>query len=233
MEKAVTKSMQEQIDALNKKMDIILEEIYVQRQKRQEVEDLLTDLSIIGNDLFKATVDELDHAGVEVDGEAVKTLVFRLMRNVSNLNEILGMTESAVDLARDVAPILHQVGLDSINYMHELEQKGYIDFGKAVFEIVDNIVTHFTVEDVKLLADNVVTILETVKNLTQPEMLHAMNNAVNIYKTLETHDIEEMSLWRTFKELRSPEMKKGLGFMITFLKNVAKETAKNNGKESK
>ncbi len=229
----MTTNMQEQIDALNRKMDIILEEIYVQRQKRQEVEDLLTDLSIIGNDLFKATVDELDHAGVEVDSEALKSLVFRLMRNVGNLNEILGMTESAVDLARDVAPILHQVGLDSINYMHELEQKGYFDFGKAVFEIIDNIVTHFTVEDVRLLADNIVTILETVKNLTQPEMLNAMNNAVSIYKKLDTHDIQEMSLWRAFRELRSPEMKKGLGFMITFLKNVADETVKKNGNGSK
>ena len=229
MEKAVvTKNMQEQIDALNRKMDIILEEIYVQRQKRQEVEDLITDLSIIGNDLFKATVDELDHAGVEVDGEALKNLVFRLMRNIGNLNEILGMTESAVDLASDVAPILHQMGLDGINYMNELEKKGYFDFGKAVFEIIDNIVTHFTVEDVRLLADNIVTILETVKNLTQPEMLGAMNNAVSIYKKLDTHDIQEMSLWKALKELRSPEMKKGLGFMITFLKNVADETVNKN-----
>ena len=78
-------------------------------------------------------------------------------------------------------------------------------------------------DDVRLLADNVVTILETVKSLTQPDMLSAMNNAMKIYKNLETDEIEEYSIWRAFKEMRSPEMKRGIGFIITFLKNLTKE----------
>jgi uncharacterized protein YjgD (DUF1641 family) len=92
-----------------------------------------------------------------------------------------------------------------------------------VIKIIENIVTHFSAEDVKLLADNVVTILETVKNMTQPEMLKAINNAVNVYKNLDVDNIEEYSLWKAFRELRSPEMRKGIGFIMTFLKNVSKE----------
>ncbi len=221
MEKTETIEVQGQIDDLNKKLDIILEEIYIQKQKRQEVEDLVKDLSIIGNDVFKASVDELDNAGIELDTEALKSLFFRLLRNVSTLNDVVELGESMADLAKDGAPIIHQIGLQGINYMNEIEQKGYFDFIKALLEVVDNVVTHFTVDDVKLLAENVVTILETVKNMTQPEMLGAMNNALTVYKMMETHDIQEYSLWKAFKEMRSPEMKKGIGFMITFLKNIA------------
>ena len=218
-----TIDIQEQINAMNQKMDIVLEEIAIQKQKRQEVEDLVTDLAIIGKDLFRASVDELDHAGVELDSEALKSLFFKLLRNVGTLNDLVEMMESVTDLAKDAAPIVHQMGLQGINEMHEMEQKGYFDFAREIFTIIDNIVMHFSKEDVRLLAENIVTILETIKSLTQPEMLDAMNNAVNIYKKIETKDIEEYSLWKAFKEMRSPEMRKGIGFMIKFLKNIAEE----------
>ena len=225
MEAIHTPEVQDQINAINQKLDIVLEEITIQKQKRQEVEDLVTDLSIIGNDMFKASVDELDHAGVELDSEALKSLFFKLLRNVGTLNELVEMMESATDLAKDAAPIIHQLGLQGISQMNELEKKGYFEFIKELFTVVDNVVTHFSKEDIRLLAENVVTILETIKNLTQPDMLGAMNNAVNIYKKIETHDILEYSLWKAFKEMRSPEMRKGIGFMITFLKNIADESS--------
>ena len=223
MEAVETLDVQEQINAINRKLDIVLEEITIQRQKRQEVEDLVTDLSIIGNDMFKASVDELDHAGVELDTEALKSLGFRLLRNVGTLNDLVEMLESATDLAKDAAPIIHQMGLQGINQMHEFEQKGYFEFIREVGRIAENVMTHFSKEDVRLLADNIVTILETIKNLTQPEMLDAMNNAVSIYNKIETRDIQEYSLWKAFKEMRTPEMRKGIGFMITFLKNIAED----------
>ncbi len=42
-----------------------------QKETRQSIEDLTTDLTIVGKDVFKSTVTELDNAGVEIDGEAV------------------------------------------------------------------------------------------------------------------------------------------------------------------
>jgi uncharacterized protein YjgD (DUF1641 family) len=122
-----------------------------------------------------------------------------------------------------VGPVVTQIGLDGIKKMHELEEKGYFDFFRELSGIIDNIIQHFSADDVKLLADNIVTILETVKNLTQPDMLGAMNNAINVFKKLEMDEIEEYSLWKAFNELRTPEGKKGIGFIMTFLKNITKE----------
>jgi len=224
--------VQSQIDSINQKLDLILEELEVQRQKRQALEDLLTDLNFIGNDLFKATVHELDQAGVEVDTEQLKNLFFRLLRNTGTLNDLLEAAESLMDLVNDAGPIVRQMGLDGIKKMHDFEQKGYFEFLGQLAKVVDNIVTHFSAEDVKLLADNIVTILETVKNMTQPEMLQAMNNAVNVYKKLDVEDVEEYSMWRAFRELRSPEMKRGIGFIMTFLKNVSEDNV-NSNKNSK
>ncbi|MEE4258565.1 MAG: DUF1641 domain-containing protein [Bacteroidales bacterium] len=223
-------NIQEQINEINRKLDLVLEEVMAQKETRQSIEDLTTDLTIVGKDVFKSTVTELDNAGVEIDGEAVKQLMLKLVRNVDTLNEMFEMLESANDLIKDVTPILHQMGLDGIHLMNEFEQKGYFEFMKESMKIFDNIFTHFSSEDVKLLADNVVTILETVKNLTQPDMLKAINSGLVVYKSIEIDNVEEYSIWRAMKAMNSKEMKKGIGFMITFLQNIAKETekAKNN-----
>ncbi len=220
-------NIQTQINEINRKLDLVLEEVYSQKQARQTVEDLVTDVSLIGTDMFKASVVELDNAGIELDGEAVKQLLFKFIRNIGTINEMFEMLESANDLMKDVSPIIRQVGLDSIHKMHEFEQKGYFDFIRELSKITDNVVSHFSTEDVRLLADNVVTILETMKSLTQPDMLKALNNGLNVYKNLDTDNIPEYSLWKAFREMKTPEMKKGLGFMITFLKNVAKDNPSN------
>jgi uncharacterized protein YjgD (DUF1641 family) len=220
-------NIQAQIDAINRKLDLILEEMHAQRESRQSLEDLTDDLSIIGKDIFKNTVIQLDKAGVEVDTEALTGIGLKLLRNINNINEFLEMLESINDFMKDAGPIVHQVGLDAIKKMHELEQKGYIDFFRELSKSLDNIVTHFSVEDVKALSDNVVFILETVKNLTQPDMLKAINNALAIYKNLDMDQVEEYSLFKAMMEFRKPEMKRGIGFMITFLKKMSQMPAGN------
>ena len=219
-------NMQEQINEINRKLDLVLDEVMAQRETRQSIEDLTADIAIVGKDAFSSVVTELDNAGVELDGEAVKMLMLKFVRNIDTINEMFEMLESANDFLKDVSPILHQVGLDGIKTMNELEQKGYIDFFREGMNIMDNIVTHFSVDDVRLLADNIVTIMETVKELTQPDMLKAINSGVVVYKSIDVHDVPEYSLFKAMREMNSKEMRRGLGFMITFLKNIARETEK-------
>lgn len=213
-------TIQAQIDAINRKLDLVLEEVYAQRELRESLKDLADDASIIGKDVFKNTVIQLDKAGVELDPEALAGIGLKLVRNIGNINEFLEMLESINDFMKDAGPIIHQVGLDAINKMHELEQKGYIDFFRELSKSLDNIVTHFSSEDVRALSENMVFILETVKNLTQPDMLKAINNALAIYKNLDMDQVQEYSLFRAMMEFRKPEMKRGIGFIITFLKKL-------------
>jgi uncharacterized protein YjgD (DUF1641 family) len=126
---------------------------------------------------------------------------------------------------KDLGPVAREVIIDVIKKLHDLEQKGYFEFFSEIGKVFDNIITHYSTDDVRLLSENIVTIMDTIKNLTQPEMLQAMNNAVYIYQKLDVEDIPEYSMWKAMKEMRTPEMKKGIGFMITFLKNLSGEKA--------
>jgi uncharacterized protein YjgD (DUF1641 family) len=217
------KDLQKQIDEINIKLDAILECATAQKLRSARLDDLMADVNIITKDAFRTTVEELEMQGVELNWDDLKFLAFKLMKNVGKFTVVMDTFESLYDLMHDLGPVANEVIIDMIRKMHEFEQKGYFEFFTEITRAMDNIITHYSGEDVKLLADNVVTIMDTLKNITQPEMLQAMNNAVNVFQKLELDDIPEYSIWQAMKEMRSPEMKKGIGFMISFLKNLSNE----------
>ncbi len=215
------KIMQEQIDQLNQKVDLILEYVNQQRLKSEAIEDLISDVSIVGKDVYDTAVAELENQAVELDPAEIKTLGIRLLKNVRNFNEVIGMMESVSDFMKDAGPIANEMIIDFTRKLHEFEVKGYFEFIAEIGTVMDNIVTHFSREDIKQLADNIVTILETVKSLTQPEMLNSVNNAVRIYGSLEMDSVPEYSIWKLIREMNKPEMKRALGFAVSFMKNLS------------
>jgi len=220
-------NVQVQINEINQKLDLLLGYMNEQRLKSETIEDLVSDVSIISKDAFSSVVYELDKQGIELDVNDIKLLVYKIVRNLNNFSQVMDMFESVTDLLKDAGPIVNEVGIDFTNKLHEFEQKGYFEFFKELTKIMDNIISSYSAEEVRALADNIVTILDTVKNLTQPDMLHAINNAVGIFKNLDTENIPEYSLWKVFREMNTPEMKKGLGFVMTFMKNLSKESISN------
>jgi len=218
-----------QIAELNQKVDMILEYVNQQRLKSQAMDDLVADVSIIGKDAYDSTVKALDEHEVVLDPDQLRELGIRVAQNVGNFNTLLDGMGSAMDLLKDVGPIANEVIIDTTRKLHEFEQKGYFEFLKEMGVIIDHIVTYYSVKDVRMLADNVVSILDIVKNLTQPEMLKSVGTWVKVFSSMETEDVPEYSIFRVIREINKPEMKKAWGFLYTFLKNISRS---NENKQS-
>lgn len=216
--------IQQQIDALNAKLDIILDEIEHQRRHRREMEDLKDDLMRVGRDLYRTAVDELEEVHDEVSTGDIAYLAKKLLRNVNNITRTFEQLENVKDFVDDFAPVSRQLSLDLMQRLNEMDRKGYFEFFREGMRITDNIVTSFSADDVRQLADNVATILATIKNLTQPDMLRAINNALNVYKKLDITVEGDVSLMRLLREINSPEVRRGLAFMTEFLRNLANNT---------
>ena len=217
------KNIQSQIDALDKKLDLILGYVHQQKLNSTMVQDLVSDLSIIGKDAYDSTVEELDKRQVEIDPSELTGLAVSFLRNIGNIKLVMDTLEMAVDLSKEVGPIANEVIIDFTKQLNSFEQKGYFAFFKEVGPIMDNIVTGFSPEDLRELADSVVSILAIIKEMTQPEVLGTMENAIKAFNSMETESVPSYSIWRVMKEMNSPEMKKALGFGITFMKNVSKD----------
>ena len=218
------KALQTQIAELNQKVDLLLEYVNQQRLKTNQLEDLVADVSIVGKDMYDSAVEELDNRMVHLDLDEVKGLMLRVLRNIDNMNKFLEMFESINDFLKDAGPIFNEVIIDFTKKLNEFDQKGYFEFFAEAGKIFDNIITHYKPEDVRELADNVVTILETVRSATQPDMMNAINNGLKIYGSIETENIPEYSIFKVLREMNQPEMKRALGFFVTFMKNMSAQT---------
>lgn len=220
--------IQPQIDSINNKLDLILEEIAFQKKHRQEMDDLKEDLMRVGNDLYRTAVSELEEVHDHIQTGDILHLSKKLLRNVNNLSKMFDQLESARDFINDASPLFRESIIDLMKNLDEFDRKGYIQFVKELRGVADNIVTSFSTEDVKNLGENVVTILNTVKNLTQPDMLHAINNAVTVYTNLDIEIEKDVSVFKLMKEFNTPEVKRGLAFGLQFLKNIAEIQSKTH-----
>jgi uncharacterized protein YjgD (DUF1641 family) len=223
-----TKDIQIQLDEINSKLKIILDEIEFQRKHRQEMEDLKADLMRVSKDLYKTALDEFEQVSDYLNTDDLLHLLKKLLRNINNLNKLFEQLENIRDFIKDFAPISRELSTDLMNKLDELDRKNYFPFLKEIFKVIDNIFTSFTVEDVHALGDNIVTILTTVKNLTQPDILQSVNNALNVYKKLDIKVEDNVSLIRILKQLNQPETKKAMLFALQFLQSLSEINQNGN-----
>jgi hypothetical protein len=93
--------------------------------------------------------------------------------------------------------------------------------------IADNVVTSFTEEDVEKLGDNVVLMLNTVKDMTQPEIL-GLVRAIVAQSEVEVAKPVNTSLLALIGQMRDPNVRRGLALTMRLLSVVGAQG--KNGK---
>lgn len=220
------KLLEEEIREINRKLDLILDDASIQRQNREAVNDLIDDVTVISKDVFKHTVKQLDDAGIELDGEALRDLIFRLIRNIDNMGMVLEVLESFTDLAKDVTPIIKQIGLDGVQKFQEFEQKGYFELLNQLVKTFDTIISRYNAEDLQRLSENLVPVIDTLVNIADPKLLNKINTVTTALKDINPDDVEEYSVWRLMRQINKPEVKKSIGFVMALLQNISKTEIK-------
>ena len=102
--------------------------------------------------------------------------------------------------------------------LDEAERKGYFAFLRGGMGVMDKVVTSFSEEDIEQLGDNVVYILQTVKEMTQPEIMSMVRDSVEVLR--EEDPPEDPSLFSIMRQLNDPEVKRGLSKTLAVLRNV-------------
>ncbi|RMF63844.1 MAG: DUF1641 domain-containing protein [Calditrichaeota bacterium] len=226
-----SKAMEKQLAEINRKLDFITEQMREQQRKQREMQELKHDLIHIGKDVFQAAVTELEEVAPYFDTQDLLHLLKKLLRNTRNLMQLIDQMESLADLFRDAKPLSKAAFSELLHTLDRLDRKGYFEFLKEVTKIVDTIVTSFSVEDVRLLRENITSILLTVKNMTQPEMLSTMDNALGFYRKMDIVVDQNVSYREIIRELRKPEVKRGIVFLLEFVKSMANPNGKAENKQ--
>jgi len=216
--------IEEQIARLNSKLDQVLESIEQQKRSREEFDDLLADLSIVGKDAFRQTVDMLDKSQVELDHCGLTCLTIKILQNINTFHEMLEMMESARDFMKDVSPVLHQIGLDAVHKMNELDQKGYFDYFRQLMSFMDKFIQTFTADDLRRLQENLDDVTGIIRNLTNPDLLKSFNNLTGAISGVKMDEkLDDLSWWRLFMKMRSPEVRRSLSYSLRLLETINKK----------
>ena len=186
--------IQKQINEINIKLDTLLTYVNQQRIKSETIDDLISDGSIVVRDVFKSSVEELDRSGVEMNMDEVKVLLVKLVKNVPTFINLIDIMQSALDFMKDATPIAREMMVDSIKKLHELEENGTIDSLKRIGN-----------------------------NLSQPAVFKKIEKVTEAFLKVEPDDIkDDKSLWKLFKDLRSPEIRKSLSYSMRLIKVLNK-----------
>lgn len=221
------KLIQEQLREISTKLDRILEEASVQQQNREAINDLVDDVAVIGKDAFKQMVTQLDDAGIELDSEALRCLLLRLIRNIRSLGMVMETIESLTDLTKDLTPVIKQIGLDGVQKFHELEQKGYFELLNQLGKTFDQVLSRHSIEDLQKMSENLVPVFDTLISFADPKVLNKINAAAVALKEIDPEEIEEYSIWRIMRQLNKPEVRKSFGFIMAFIQNISKKEINN------
>ncbi|MDH5759419.1 MAG: DUF1641 domain-containing protein [Gemmatimonadota bacterium] len=152
-----------------------------------------------------------------------------LLTELRAMNEKLDRIDKAVtameyriegieELREDLWPMVQGVSHAVTTRLHELEQAGAIGFAREGINVLERVATSFTEEDVRLLGENVVSILRTVRNLTQPEILGVADRAAGALKdtTGDTHP-KKLGVVRA---LRDPDVRRGMNLLLAVMKEL-------------
>lgn len=218
------------LDALTGQVQELTAHVEAQRRRQQEWDDLKADLTPVALDMYQVAVEQLSEIEPYVQLEDLLFLIKRLARNTHNIEQLLDQVESVSDLVQDAGPIVNDAFLTVVQQMDAMERKGYFRLLKEGQYVLDNVVDAFGPDDVRQLGDNVVTILTTVKEMTQPEVMTMAQNLAGSMRKTETHQEEiPTSLWSIFKQLRDPQTRRGMAMTLEMLKAVGTEQSPTTG----
>jgi uncharacterized protein YjgD (DUF1641 family) len=224
--------LNQKIDDLTTQVAYLTEQTQIAERQRADRAELMRYLTPVANEAFRLSVEQLEEIQEYVELSDILRLVKRIARNGRNFEKMLDQLESLMDLVGTVGPLADEAFGKAVDELTELESKGYFGFARGGMQIMDNVVTSFSEEDVNRLGDNVVLILNTVKDMTQPEIMNFVRNTLLVAeKEIEKPvDISYMGLMR---QMRDPEVRRGLALTMRVLHVVGAQAAGNgNGTDS-
>ncbi len=162
-----TVELERKLDLMSEQLETVVAELREQRLRRQQWQELVSDLGPISNEAMTIASRELEAVQEWVEPADMLRLLRRILRNTNNIEDGMAKYESMMELISDLGPLTTGAFTKLLEALDDYESRGYFEFVGAGMGVVDRIVTNFSKEDVESLGDNVVDMLEIVKDLTQ------------------------------------------------------------------
>ena len=133
------------------------------------------------------------------------------------------------ELFDEATPILREMLTVAGDRLDGLEQRGYFEFGKALLDVLDRIVTGYSPQDVRELAEAVVAILDAVRALTQPQMLRLVTDLSEAAD--QAAELQPPGVFGMLRAAKDVDAGRGIAVMIEVLRRLGHSAQRLDRKE--
>ena len=228
-----TVELAEQIERMSAQLNLIVAETIAQKQAREKWVELSDTLVPVTRGAMDMATRELDDLSDEVTADDLVRFARTAARSLPKLEALMAQLDSLSELLHTLNSLSGAAMGKATEVLAVADDKGYFAFAREGRKIADRVVTEFSEEDVRALGDNVVTILNAVKEMTQPEVMGLVQRtAISVQDVEETH-MEPPSMFALLKQMRDPQTRRGLARVMTMLHTVGEEHPSTPTEEGK
>jgi uncharacterized protein YjgD (DUF1641 family) len=217
-----TLELTQKIDLLTAQVAYLTEQAQIAERARQDREDLLQTMMPVAKDAMRLATEQLDDVQAYLHPEDLVRLLKKIIRHGSHLELMVDQIDGVMDLLSVAGPITKEAVAKATVVFDDLDRKGYFAFAGSGMRMADNVVTSFTAEDANRLADNIVLILNTVKDMTQPEIMNFLRTTLLVSEK-EIEKPVDTGYLSLLKQINDPAVRRGLALTLRVLRVVGQQ----------
>jgi uncharacterized protein YjgD (DUF1641 family) len=219
----VNEAILARLDAMSARMEVMAEQVARADAAREQWAELVETLVPVSRDVMDMATHELSSLEQDVTIDDVTRFARTSARSVPQLTAMMDQLGSFSELGAEITSISGAGVTKLTDVLQAAEDKGYFMFAREGAAIADRIVTTYTEEDVRALGDNVITIINAVKELTQPEVMSLLNRTALTIQEVEETPMEAPSMFALVRSMRDPQTRRGLARVLSMLHTVGQD----------
>lgn len=123
-------------------------------------------------------------------------------------------------LIEESGPVLKAVMSTASEQLDVLDKKGYFAFGRELVRMGDRVIERFSPDDVRQLAGAAGSILDTVRELTRPEVLRVAADAAQGLQHAD--DAQPIGLFGMVRATGDQDVQRGMAVMMDVMRHVGR-----------
>ena len=206
---------------LIQRMDRLEAQIAPLAESAKALGELREELAPRVNEAVHALIVALADIEADFQLEDLIHLAKNALRNVKNLNFTLDQLKNLIDFLMIGEPLLKTTVPQIIYYFDELERKGVFRILTLGLEILKEIGSNYSPEQLQEIGDGLVRLVGVLKRLMAPEALYLLEKAADLPTSADVADAKPVGLFGLMRALSEPKLKAGLGVALELTRGLA------------
>ena len=144
----------------------------------------------------------------------------RLERLERQLDRLLAAQERQQEFLEEMSPIAKAMMEAGTEKLAAAEEEGWFRFGNGAYGVAEAVVKHTSEDDLEQLQQGIVPILETVRHMTQPEVLKMLDEVASvIHRADELKPVGALGLAGATTD---EDVQRGIAVMIEILREIGR-----------